>query len=61
MKQRFWKMAAALVLAVGALSRLTISQWGWYHRKKTDLTVYNIRGKEQGNVRRRDEGSMTER
>lgn len=30
MKQRFWKMAAALVLAVGALGRLTISQWGWY-------------------------------
>ena len=30
MKQRFWKMAAARVLAVGALSRLTISQWGWY-------------------------------
>ena len=37
MKQRFWKMAAALVLAVGALSRLTISQWGWYQPEEDCL------------------------
>lgn len=30
MRQRFWKTAAMLVLAMAAISKLTISQWGWY-------------------------------